>query len=551
MVILNWFLIMPGRNIFIGLFFLVPIVCHSYNIKFLVEDFEGMGVGQTDLQKEGLFKYGQTSLVITDKNTTGMGYSGRRALAIYNSGAFKFGGFGLSVHRNIEVDQQTDFLNFYFHSDHTFSSIREIKLTVQEDDDMNDEFQMEKDDLWVHELNLDVIKGWNLISVPLKLFSDENLSGDGVFNIGYRSGKLFNLIFSFKDETEFSHFPFYVDFINFSEGKMNKINHNIFEPEKVQEVGNCMLGAWSEEGNDGKLESIPKKFEGIFNQFNSKRLGVVHFFQPFSSRGNKYIKLIPSSERISGICENGYIPLITLENHFVNPEPGEAQPDLTSITHGLFDEFLDSWAREIKKVRGIVYLRILHEFNGDWYPWSVAKNKMDPALYVDAFRHIYLIFKRAGVKNVRFIWCPNSMSIPQVSWNCILEAYPGNQYVDIIGLDVYNGAGNNSVWKSFRFEATENYFLIRKNFPRKPIILAEISSRERVQGEGEFLLQKSDWIRDMSEALKSDFSAIKLISWFNEYDTFKVNSSDSARDSYLEFILNDAYFQNGTLDIFK
>ncbi|RKX90885.1 MAG: beta-mannanase, partial [Spirochaetes bacterium] len=34
--------------------------------------------------------------------------------------------------------------------------------------------------------------------------------------------------------------------------------------------------------------------------------------------------------------------------------------------------------------------------NGNWYPWSGAKNNNDPSKYIKAYQHIYKIFERVG-----------------------------------------------------------------------------------------------------------------------------------------------------------
>ncbi len=172
-------------------------------------------------------------------------------------------------------------------------------------------------------------------------------------------------------------------------------------------------------------------------------------------------------EMLSKVIEEGYIPLITLEDHFANLKPGMKQPNLYSIVEGHFDSFFNEWAKQIKQVKGIVLLRILHEFNGDWYPWCIANNDKKPELFVNAFRHIRNIFYAQDARNVKFIWCPNSMSIPQENWNFILDAYPGNEWVDFVALDIYNGAGKASTWPSCINEGSENnFFATEKNLKK-------------------------------------------------------------------------------------
>jgi beta-mannanase len=249
-------------------------------------------------------------------------------------------------------------------------------------------------------------------------------------------------------------------------------------------------------------------------------------------------------DRINKVVLAGYIPMITLEDHFVNTNAGARQPILYSIVEGHFDSFLGYWAHHIKQVKGTVLLRILHEFNGDWYPWCTVNNDRDPFLVAKAFRYIHNIFKENNVTNVKFIWCPNSLSSPQESWNFIMDAYPGDEYVDFVALDVYNGAGDGALWRSFRKEASENYFMLTQKLPNKPLLICETASRERRVGEhGQ---NKGEWIRQMSEALKSDMSKFRLLAWFDEKETFKVNSSPGSKEAFNKYIVQDPYFAPGT-----
>jgi beta-mannanase len=202
-------------------------------------------------------------------------------------------------------------------------------------------------------------------------------------------------------------------------------------------------------------------------------------------------------------------------------------------------------------VQGTVLLRILHEFNGDWYPWCTVKNDKNPFLLAKAFRYIHNIFKENNVTNVKFIWCPNSMSIPSDPWNYIMDAYPGDEYVDIVGLDIYNGAGTAKSWRSFRKEGIENYFLLTQELPEKPLIVCETASRERRAGECGKCQDKEEWIKEMSEALKTDMSKIRLLSWFNEKETFKLNSSSGSKQAYLNYVMKDDYYRSGPFAIKK
>ena len=537
----------------IVLFLLMTVRQSQAQLKFILEDFEGLAEGQTDLKMEGLFTYGNAKAFAGQKITTGNGYSGERALKIEWNGKEHFGGWGKGVGLNIELDVYHDYFNFYVYNPSSNNRSNKIKIILQEDDNDNSVFENQHDDSWYNIVEFENKNEWQLISVPLLEFRDDNNGGDGKFNISYKEGKLFTFIVNFVDTV----IPltngniWYFDFISFSKGIL-PTGLTLLDPPAAGKDDFCLLGAWSEEGNVGNFLEIAGNFENIFKEGANKKLEVVHFFQPFSAEGGKSKSLYPSVDKINLIVSKGYTPMITLENHYVKVNKSQRQPNLYSIIEGHFDYLFSEWAKRIKQVNGIVLLKILHEFNGDWYPWCIANNDKNAELYIKAYHRIWNIFNDQKVTNVKFIWCPNSMSSPQANWNFIMKAYPGDNYVDYVALDVYNGAGEKGtpIWRSFRKEAIENYFQMTEYLAHKPLLICETSSRERKDNEKGDLQDKAGWISQMSEALQTDLSKIRLVTWFNEYDAFKVNSSVGSQKAFLKHIWMNDYFKSKSKQFF-
>lgn len=570
----------PNINLRIHLLTLtltIFFITSNAQLKFIVEDFEGFSDGTTDLKNNGVFSYGNIKATIDYHIGHQQPYSGERSIRTYQTtnsdGTTKkeFGGWGKGISLYVEIDPNRDYLNFYVlypskpqmatNSTATSTSETEtLKIELQEDDNQNGVYEKESDDSWVYKQIVKQNTDWQLISIPLNKFQDSNSGGDGAFNVSYAQGKLLGLIFSFTDvpiqngaiisklDQTWSF-----DFICFSQG-MLPTGTALFAAPSATGADVCSLGAWSKEGNSGNFVEIATNFENSFHYGSEKKLGVVHFFQAFSTDGTSHNQHYPSIENINKIIEEGYIPMVTLEDHFVNlssnGNTNVTQPNLYSIVEGHFDTFLANWAKQIKEVKGNVLLRILHEFNGDWYPWCTINNDKNPELVIKAFRHIHGIFKKQQATNVKFVWCPNSMSLPQEKWNFIMAAYPGDEFVDFVGLDIYNGAGNAQVlWRSFRKEGIENYFILTQRLPLKPLLICEVASRERRALEPKSSQNKSNWIKQMSDALTSDMAKVKLLTWFNEKETFKINSSSGAKGAYLDFILKNDHFKSGTRNL--
>ncbi|MDF2451839.1 MAG: glycoside hydrolase family 26, partial [Bacteroidota bacterium] len=388
----------------------------SSQVKFIVDDFEGFANGSSEMKMNGVFAFGSIKVSIeTHKGTQKKSpdYFGDRFIEAKTELNKDYGGWGKGICLSIDLNPDKDYLNFYvYQPSHDFGD--KLKVQLQEDDNESREYEKESDDAWVYEQTLNSSGDWQLVSIPLNKFSDENSGGDGDFNCSYKEGKLLCFIITFlknskKEKGRINKDPqaIFFDFISFSEGPLNSTVSD------CPENNFCNLGLWSAEGNSARFIDIATGFENMFKKESDKKLGVIHFFQPFAFDGGVTQNNYPSIERIDKVIEEGFIPMITLENHFVNlpskvMRNDKKQPDLSDIINGECDHFLTNWARQIKQVNGIVLLRIFHEFNGDWYPWCISRNNNNPELLIKAFRHIYDVFRVQQVTNVRFIWCPNS-----------------------------------------------------------------------------------------------------------------------------------------------
>jgi hypothetical protein len=95
------------------------------------------------------------------------------------------------------------------------------------------------------------------------------------------------------------------------------------------------------------------------------------------------------------------------------------------------DEFRKIGALLVAKGQANAIIRLGWEFNGNWYPWSANK---DPVSFVGAFRHVVGVLRATPGQKFRIVWNPASGTgdaLPDQLW-------PGDGYVDLIGLDFYN-----------------------------------------------------------------------------------------------------------------
>jgi hypothetical protein len=239
-----------------------------------------------------------------------------------------------------------------------------------------------------------------------------------------------------------------------------------------------------------------------------------------------------TGKEASSAIAHGTMPLITLEMWDFKVK-SVIQPAwrLKSITAGAHDAYLRKFAQDAKAFGRTVWLRPLHEMNGNWYPWGGTVNGNAPADFVPAWRHIRDIFTQEGATNVKFVWCPNVESIPITSANAISKYWPGDAYVDYMALDGYNFGVGDGGWRSFSALFTKPYNELT-GLSQKPLFIAETGCAT-VGGD------KAAWVADMLRVVPAQFPRIRGIGWFNE---------NGARDWRIDSpAASLAAFQAGTL----
>ena len=121
-------------------------------------------------------------------------------------------------------------------------------------------------------------------------------------------------------------------------------------------------------------------------------------------------------------------------------------------------------------------IRPMHEMNGKWYPWGGPVNGNSPAQFRAAWRRIHTIFRREGATNVTWVWSPNARSYPGTYPNRIEAYYPGDAYVDWIGLSGFNWGTSNPRLRWTTFEEVYTNLLATLRLFNKPIVVAEMAT---------------------------------------------------------------------------
>ncbi len=205
-------------------------------------------------------------------------------------------------------------------------------------------------------------------------------------------------------------------------------------------------------------------------------------------------------------------------------DPGAVK--MAGIAAGKYDKYIDTFAASARSFGGEISLRFAHEMNGNWYPWCISNNGQNPKIYLAAYRRVHDRFRAAGASNVRWVWCFNAESVPEAAWNDPFKAYPGDDYVDAIGIDGYNFGDTlpHSRWQSFEEVFGRAYARALQSHPGKPIYISETGCSS-TGGD------KVAWLRQMDAALRGKLPRVESVTWFEaakEADWRLVSSPASA-----------------------
>lgn len=218
-----------------------------------------------------------------------------------------------------------------------------------------------------------------------------------------------------------------------------------------------------------------------------------------------------------------------------NVIPGNTDSEMRNVNFdvidGLYDDYLRSFARAAKDFGHPFIFRLNNEMNSTWVRYSGIALLCDPDVFIGVWRHIYDIFQEEGVGNTIWVFNPNDVDFPPMNWNSHISYYPGNKYVQMIGLTGYN---------------TGTYYkeLTQENWRRFTQIYDPLNERySKVYGSFPWMItefacssiggDKEQWIRDMFDNIHK-YRNIKAAIWWSyaDYDYSKGKENAVAARRY-------------------
>ncbi len=266
------------------------------------------------------------------------------------------------------------------------------------------------------------------------------------------------------------------------------------------------------------------------------------------------------SEKVKLIWNLGFVPYIRIMPWSKFSEGViDEKYSLYKIINGEFDYYIALWAYEARNTGIPLIVDFCPEMNGNWFPWSGILNgganpdfygnkqyPDGPERYIDAYQHFINIFRKYDVNNITWVFHTNYNSFPDEEWNSMLYYYPGDEYIDWIGISVYGAQKPTDKWIEFKDVMDSAYnemIAIGKNKSYAILEFGVIETKNPYQ--------KAGWVRSaFQDIISNRYPLIKAVSyWHSKWENRDGSISDMCINS--SFYSLRAYSQGITDTIFK
>jgi hypothetical protein len=273
------------------------------------------------------------------------------------------------------------------------------------------------------------------------------------------------------------------------------------EPARLKDPDVVLLGAYD--------SLIPETLEGVVDL--ERTLGTTFpLVHSYAAWGDKPEQRFPV-RLATAIWNMGSVPMITWEPWLTDFEnslhphlplrDARHRHGLGAVARGDYDFYVDAWAADAAAFGKPLLLRVGHEMNDPYrYPWGPQNNTKEE--FIAAWRHVVERFRRAGARNVIWVWAPH---VAYEYWELY---YPGREYVDWVSTGTLNfgTVAHWSQWWTFyelfgmKYEALASF--------AKPVMIDEFGSLA-VGGD------RAAWYRDALADLPQKYPAVKALLFFN------------------------------------
>ena len=259
--------------------------------------------------------------------------------------------------------------------------------------------------------------------------------------------------------------------------------------------GASLPDAWSENGLRRQIAD--------YNAAAGKKISVVTWFASAYEQGRMTSWRGSYAPNLARVKRLGAVSLIKFSTQDYAFSQTHKMADLKAIARGTWDEYFKAAALAVKDFNSPVFISIDHEMNGNWYPYSQAYPgaQTTAADYVAAWQRIVTIFRQTGADNVAWVWSPN---VPDVGGVTYSNYYPGDDYVDWVGVSFYSGN-----------DPTAMDEIYQKYSEKKPFFITEWATAPQKNQYNSKFPGEVKWVEEFFQTLNTRYPRVKAISWFN------------------------------------
>ena len=242
-----------------------------------------------------------------------------------------------------------------------------------------------------------------------------------------------------------------------------------------------------------------------FRKYSGKRTAVVTWFAAQYENGHATSwrqNYAMNLERVRRLKAVSLVKFSTQDDAYARTKK---MANLKEIARGVYDAYYQEFADTIKEFRDPVFISIDHEMNGSWFPYSqdYPGSGVTATDYIAAWQHIVDIFRARGASNVAWVWSPN---VPDVGSTPAIKYYPGDEYVDWVGVSFYSGNAAGALDSIYKIYAA-----------RKPFFITEWATAQEQSRYYADYPGDAKWVQQFFRALNTKYPRVKAISWF-QYD---------------------------------
>ena len=215
--------------------------------------------------------------------------------------------------------------------------------------------------------------------------------------------------------------------------------------------------------------------------------------------GSKLYSKFPMTQAIM-MTKKGIVPYVHVDIAPFNSKAPISGFSVKEIAQGQQDAHIKGLARdalEFGEEYGGFFFSTMVDMNGGWFSWGKNTN------FISAWQRIWQIFDEQGANHyATWAWVPHCTEGLPSNWGDDPDSYyPGDKYVDWIGLNAFSVAGSSKANYMLNVLMRETYRRLFKYHPQKPFMIPWFARTNN--------FDQPRWLVSAYRSIKDSFPAIK------------------------------------------